>query len=346
MQASHLSINTKIDLFCNLYIRNKQSKKVLYVHTPFCVKKCRYCVYSSIVPSNSSEIEGFISDVLPKQICAYRKILENTKFDQIYFGGGTPTILTVSQMEEIFKMIPNFDNVKTKCIEASPSTLSAEHIKLLQKYKFNFISVGIQSLDPHIQTLHNRKALSKKELAELSKLLTTSGIYFNYDMICYLIKGDLRDLREFYDEICFILEYCKPTSITIHQQYQAIFTIEKTKHLVRLINKVLMHFTDYECINSLLSEENNELALDTIYQAEYRLVQKKSRSFSHYMWNKYASLPVMGYDVLSLGYIDQCHTTSNVGNVVLNAIDGRLSCMEPNNTIIDECQKVRAAKGV
>lgn len=70
--------------------------------------------------------------------------------------------------------------------------------------------------------------------------------------------------------------------------------------------------------------ETNEIILDTYKQAEYRLVRYEKKDYRHYMWDKYATLPVEGYDILSLGYTATCHTTSNVDKMVYVATNDTL----------------------
>lgn len=82
-------------------------------------------------------------------------------FDEVYFGGGTPTILSPKQLNQIFDMIPDFGKIPNKCIEASPNTLTLEHIELLARKKFSFLSLGIQSLDEKLLKRYGRRLFQK-----------------------------------------------------------------------------------------------------------------------------------------------------------------------------------------
>ena len=80
-------------------------------------------------------------------------------------------------------------------------------------------------------------------------------------------KGDIRDLPQFEDELKYVLGYLKPNSVTIHQYYQSFFTIEKTKYLLEVINRILAILGDYVSANSQMDVIQEELLKDTVKQA-------------------------------------------------------------------------------
>ena len=318
----------KRERFIESFIEEKGNIKVLYVHTPFCIAKCRYCVYNSRVPKSNDEVNAFVDDTLPQQIYQYNRIFENVKFDEVYFGGGTPTILSPKQLDQIFDMIPDFDNIPNKCMEASPNTLTLEHIELLARNKFSFLSLGIQSLDEQLLRRYGRPTLSKEELISLCGKLQDANLYYNLDLICYLDRGDIRDLPQFEKELKYVLEYLKPNSVTIHQHFQSFWTIEKTKYLLEVINRILGIVGDYIWANSQMDVTQEELFMDTVNMAQYRLIRKPKSEYRHHMWDKYGFLPVDGYDILSIGYIPGCYTKSNVKKMVYVANYGTLEFSE------------------
>ena len=290
--------------------------KVLYVHTPFCKSKCKYCVYSSIVPKSNEIMDTFVNEVIPAHIELYRDVFDQVKFDQVYFGGGTPSILSPEQLRKEFSFIPNFDSIPNKCIESSPTTVTSEHIRLYEEKKFSFMSMGVQDLREEVLKKYGRPYVTRERLKELCDEINPTGIFLNLDFICYLDHGDIRDLVDFEKQIRYTLEVLQPTSVTIHQYYQSHFTTEKTKYLVDMLNRILCDHQDYTCVNSTLSMEDNDILQETLHEAEYRLAKKSRKNYSHYMWDKSPTLPIAGYDVLSIGFTSRCATTSTVNKLV------------------------------
>lgn len=306
--------------FNRRFIAEKKNPKVLYVHTPFCKSKCSYCVYSSTVPNSQDEVKQFLDETIPAHIELYREIFDRVQFDEVYFGGGTPTFLTPEQLSGEFDLIPNFDKIPNKCMEASPTTITREHIALLKEKKFSFLSVGIQCLDEGLLARYGRASLPKEQIAGLCKeIQETTDVLLNLDLIAYLGSGDLRDLPKFESDLRYTLANFRPGSITVHQYYQAFFTTEKTRLLVDTIKRVLKDYPDYFCANSSLDLDDREICMDTILQAEYRIVRNDRKGYRHYMWDKFATIPIEGCDVLSIGYRRDCYTTSNADKLMYRA---------------------------
>ncbi len=142
------------------------NKKGIYIHIPFCVRKCNYCAFLSCVADEAPREE--YSQALIKEIKLRAKAMaeeaeqrgedpaEALKIDTVYVGGGTPSVLDVSQMREIMHTVNKCFIVKDGAevtIEANPATLGRKDgvmLAKLQAYKFigfNRLSMGVQSMD-------------------------------------------------------------------------------------------------------------------------------------------------------------------------------------------------------
>jgi oxygen-independent coproporphyrinogen-3 oxidase len=125
----------------------------LYIHIPFCIKKCIYCDFYSI-PFKSRTAEDYIK-ALCKEIELRKDIVCN--LTTIYIGGGTPTILTEKEIAGIFHAIRDNYSINSDAeitIEANPRTITAEKAEKLLESGINRISIGIQSfVDNELITL-------------------------------------------------------------------------------------------------------------------------------------------------------------------------------------------------
>lgn len=118
---------------------------MIYIHVPFCRSKCRYCAFNSII--GGAEIRAAYVDALCNEINLRD---DNSAVETIYFGGGTPTTLTLAQLEKILGAVrKNFrvDNRVEITIEANPGTVDENYLRGLQMLGFNRISLGVQSFD-------------------------------------------------------------------------------------------------------------------------------------------------------------------------------------------------------
>lgn len=116
----------------------------LYIHVPFCLTKCNYCDFLSI---------AFDEAVARKYVEALRREIRlrgGRKIETIYIGGGTPTVLPVDSIEDIFKTVRDYFEIAKDAeitIEANPGTLDTKKTKALAGLGINRLSIGVQSLN-------------------------------------------------------------------------------------------------------------------------------------------------------------------------------------------------------
>ncbi len=137
----------------------------LYVHLPFCKKKCNYCDFVSYA-GKEDLIDEYVK-TLTRHLQALPPLPEGegTRIKSIYFGGGTPTLLESRHFEKILETVPRPSSHVEITIEANPGTADKAKLKALRKLGINRISIGAQSFnDQHLKTLgriHNSKDIFK-----------------------------------------------------------------------------------------------------------------------------------------------------------------------------------------
>lgn len=134
----------------------------LYIHIPFCRKKCNYCDFAS-VPGRDALIPSYL-DAISKEMGKYSRFPIST----IFIGGGTPTLLSSSQFEELFNDIRkhfNCHRLSEITVEANPESLDTEKLKALKTLGVNRLSIGLQSfMDEELEFLgrvHNSRDFMK-----------------------------------------------------------------------------------------------------------------------------------------------------------------------------------------
>lgn len=122
----------------------------LYLHIPFCKKKCAYCDFVSL--AKSPEYQHNYISALIKEIEKSRVLASLYNIDTVYIGGGTPSFLSEESIDNLLKAIhKNFklDNVREFTFECNPESLDESKLRLLKKYAINRISLGLQSTDEY-----------------------------------------------------------------------------------------------------------------------------------------------------------------------------------------------------
>ena len=125
----------------------------LYIHIPFCVRKCRYCDFVSF-PGRLDEMEDYITHVLreaelrsaalPAQLC---------RLDTVYIGGGTPSLLPPSQRRRLMEGLMrwfDFSGVTEFTVEANPGTVTEAWAETAVRLGVNRVSLGVQALDDEL----------------------------------------------------------------------------------------------------------------------------------------------------------------------------------------------------
>ncbi len=120
----------------------------IYVHWPFCLAKCPYCDFNSHVRENMQEAE--MAAALLTEIDHYASRIGRRDVKSIFFGGGTPSLMSASTVEAVLKQIENkfkFSNDIEITLEANPTSVEAAKFKDFSAAGVNRVSIGIQSLN-------------------------------------------------------------------------------------------------------------------------------------------------------------------------------------------------------
>lgn len=179
-------------------IRNKELE--IYIHIPFCVRKCAYCDFLS--RPQDEGIRGRYVERLLDEICAYSNNMEVTKNYQvstIFLGGGTPSVLSANQIARVFDVLNRtFDIVEGAeiTIEANPGTVTREKLEAYKQCGINRISFGLQSTNNEELKLLGR-IHTYEEFLESYQLARECGFdNINVDLISAIPKQTLASWEE------------------------------------------------------------------------------------------------------------------------------------------------------
>lgn len=178
----------------------------IYIHIPFCNKKCSYCDFY-ILTNMKNQYEKY-TQYLIKEISLYNK---NNIYDTIYFGGGTPSVLSVDQIERILNCF-KFNDKSEITLEVNPTNVDEEKLRKLKKIGINRLSIGMQSFNDRILSLMNREHNSKDNI-EIFKLARKVGFTnISIDLIFAIPSQSLQDL----DRDLEMIKILSPDHISIY----------------------------------------------------------------------------------------------------------------------------------
>lgn len=167
----------------------------LYIHIPFCDRKCYYCDFTSF-PRKGRDINKYIAYLI-KELSMYKERFSDYNLETIFLGGGTPSVINESYIKEILDYIYsnyNVESLKEITIEVNPGTITKEKAKAYKSFGINRVSIGLQSLNDHllrmIGRIHNYYDI--KNSIEIFRNAGFTNI--NVDLIFGLPEQNLEDI--------------------------------------------------------------------------------------------------------------------------------------------------------
>jgi oxygen-independent coproporphyrinogen III oxidase len=139
----------------------------IYIHVPFCKQACTYCdfYFSTNLRSKEAYVKSLLSEIEIRQ-----NYLETKKIDSIYFGGGTPSLLSDKDLESIFLKLNEFyswDKLSEITLEVNPDDVKLENLKNWQKNGINRLSIGLQSFDNNELAWMNRTHTAEQSIGSV-----------------------------------------------------------------------------------------------------------------------------------------------------------------------------------
>ena len=166
----------------------------LYIHIPFCIRKCDYCAFYSESGSSAGLKNAYI-DCLDVFLHEH----ECGDFETIYIGGGTPTILSNAEIERLFGVLHkhiDFNRIKEFSVESNPETLNADKINLMQQYGVSRLSMGVQSFKEKHRLMLGRITEQQAIENAISLLHKKPFKHFNIDLIYDIPGQSVTDFAE------------------------------------------------------------------------------------------------------------------------------------------------------
>lgn len=164
----------------------------VYIHIPFCEKKCNYCSFCSF---NLLKKKDIYLEALLKEV---KYLYKNEPLKTIYFGGGTPSLLEIEDIKKILNYF-NFDSKTEITLELNPHNITLEKLKKLKDLGINRLSVGVQNFDDEILKIIGRTH-SSNEIFETLKNIEIAGFEnYSIDLMYGLPSQNLKNWQKTLD---------------------------------------------------------------------------------------------------------------------------------------------------
>jgi oxygen-independent coproporphyrinogen-3 oxidase len=189
----------------------------LYLHIPFCRKRCHFCYFRVYTDKNSQEVNHYL-DVLAREWELYSELpaVAGRDLNFIYFGGGTPSFLSTQQLDRLVKRLTaasSWDRAEEITFECEPGTLTESKLASIRRIGATRLSLGVENFDDHILEINGR-AHRSPEIAQAFRYARALDFpQINID----LIAGMLGETESNWQACVQKTLELDPDSITIYQ---------------------------------------------------------------------------------------------------------------------------------
>ena len=232
----------------------------IYLHVPFCIRKCAYCYYRTEKYKNQAQLEEYTGALCREiKLSSHRFNCQHRPVHSIYIGGGTPTLLKVPQLKRIIDCLHENFKIETPefSIEAEPRTINTQKVYAYKELGINRISIGIQSFNDEIIKLSGREHTGEKALKAIDIIKDAGNIVINID----LLSGLAGETRKTWDETLETAISTNVHNITIYRM-EVYLNTEFFKKSVR--KKVLQLPTETQELELM------KIAVDKLTTSNYK----------------------------------------------------------------------------
>jgi coproporphyrinogen III oxidase-like Fe-S oxidoreductase len=278
----------------------------MYVHIPFCRKRCHFCYFKVYTDKDSSSIRSYIDAVLQEfALYAGKPFVGVRKPNFIYFGGGTPSYLSVDQLKHLtdgMKALLPWDEVEEVTFECEPGTLTDHKLKAIRELGVTRLSLGVENFDDHILEINGR-AHHSKEIARAYAYARRIGFpQINIDLIAGMVEETEANWRECVRKTIEL----SPDSVTIYEMEIPYNTTIYRQ--MKAQGKLVAPVADWETKRGWVDYAFKELeqAGYTVGSA-YTAVKDPARTKFVYRDRLWAGADLLSLGVASFGHIGGTH---------------------------------------
>jgi oxygen-independent coproporphyrinogen-3 oxidase len=280
----------------------------LYLHIPFCRKRCKFCYFRVYTDKNAKDVEGYLN-ALAKEVELYSKkpIVGGRPLHYFYFGGGTPSYLSVTQLHTLTDRLRNYlpwDKAAEVTFECEPGTLQQHKLEALKEIGVTRLSLGIENFDDKILEANGRAHLSHEVYRAYEWIGALHFDQVNIDLIAGMVGETWDNWRSCIHKTIELA----PDSVTIYQMELPFNTVfSKELRVVGQDEPEATGIADWPTKRAWVQYAFDELAAAGYHMSSaYTMVKSKHGRFV-YRDSLWHGADMFGTGVASFGHVHGVH---------------------------------------
>lgn len=261
------------------YLNKKKSSEInIYIGMPYCYDRCTFCMYHMWVAKDSDMVKEY-AKYLVNLIDYYKEILKIKPFHNLYFGGGTPSLLSEEDLKRIFEALfkyADFSDTSEKSFECNPFTTTYDKLKILKDFGFNRVSFGAQTLSPTVLSLINRDYQTNQMIFDCIKHSKELKFkQYNVDLVFGLYGETKQSFSQGFKKLVdaqptSIMVYgCQPTNLYLNKYFKS--NIKKFNSHFNNLRKHMPGLINYAKQNGYYVGDGNELETGKVAAVGFNL---------------------------------------------------------------------------
>ncbi len=277
----------------------------LYLHIPFCRKRCKFCYFRVYTDKTAQDVETYVAALSREiELVSQLPVMGGRPFRFVYFGGGTPSFLSGKQLTRLVDRLRqsiNWDHAEEVTFECEPGTLSESKVYTLRELGVTRLSLGVENFSDAILEENGRAHLSPEVYKSWEWIQAAGFPNVNIDLISGMV-GETWD--NWKDNVRRTLELA-PDSVTIYQM-ELPFNTVYSKDI--LGNKIETPVADWPTKRAWVAYAFDELeAAGYEVSSAYTMVKDKGKVNFSYRDNLWRGSDLLATGVASFGYISGVH---------------------------------------
>lgn len=277
----------------------------LYLHIPFCRKRCKFCYFRVYTDKAAPDVERYVSALSREiELVSRLPVMGGRPFRFVYFGGGTPSFLSAKQLTSLVDRLRaniNWDKAEEVTFECEPGTLSQPKLATLKELGVTRLSLGVENFSDAVLEENGRAHLSGEIYKAWDWIKALDFPNVNIDLISGMVGETWDNWR---DNVRRTIEL-SPDSVTIYQM-ELPFNTVYSKDI--LGNQIETPVADWPTKRDWLNYAYDELqAAGYKVSSAYTLVKNKEKVNFSYRDNLWRGSDLLATGVASFGHVSGVH---------------------------------------
>lgn len=296
----------------------------LYLHIPFCRKRCKFCYFKVFTGKNAGQVEDYVQALCQEiELVSRLPAMGDRPFRFVYFGGGTPSFLAPKQLVSLVERLRaniHWDQAEEVTFECEPGTLSETKVKTLREMGVTRLSLGVENFSDAVLEENGRAHLSKEVYRAWDWIQSAAFPNVNIDLIAGMVGETWDNWRMNISEVLKL----SPESVTIYQMELPFNTVYSEDILKQHVQSPVADWpTKRDWVRYAME---TMAAAGYVQSSAYTMIKDPQKISFSYRDNLWQGADLLATGIASFGHLSGVHyqNVADWNDYLTSLVDKRL----------------------